>query len=405
MSTSTCAGVPGPAPGCSPSGPPGAAGGPGCGPAARRYAFGPAELRRTGASFGTLASGLGTDVTVDSGPLSDRIAAQPWSNGRVGATGISYGGDTAMLATSLGNHHITAAAAISYDFDPYEDLVRPGGLLIEPQIARYALLLRVLDQAGGTTCETDGRTRELCAESGLTGLQPRPVDGPDGRALLAAGRAGHAHNADLVELASAGARGGPQNRMAGSVGERTQAVEAGRVPVLTRAGWLDAGTGNGVLPPFTGLSDTQDDWIGPWNHGTDRFADPFRPARPLTAPARDENDRRVPDSFDRHARGDARPRRPPTGAVPRFGEGVRRAANPLAGARQSHPAAPPGHGGYAPSSPGRTTAAAAPTRCAWTRPRAPARWTARPPTSAVTRSVAPTAPPSTPDCSATPPPR
>ncbi|MGW1179271.1 CocE/NonD family hydrolase [Kitasatospora sp. NPDC002543] len=291
--------------------PPGGAGGEAERWTSRGYAFVVADLRGTGASFGTLTSELGADLTADSGPLSDWIAAQPWSNGRVGTTGISYGGDTAMLATSLGNHHITAAAPISYDFDPYEDLVRPGGVLIEPRIARYGLLLRVLDRAGGTTCETDEKTRALCADFGLTGLQPRPVDGPDGQALLAAARAEHANNANLVDMARTGAhrdyRDGPKSWTVGSVGERTDAVEAGRVPVLTRAGWLDAGTANGVLSQFTGLSNTQDSWIGPWNHGAGSLADPFRPPRPLTAREHAENDQRVVDFFDRYVRGSARP--------------------------------------------------------------------------------------------------
>ncbi|MER7849031.1 CocE/NonD family hydrolase [Kitasatospora sp. NPDC096077] len=278
---------------------------------ARGYVYVVADLRGTGASFGTLTAELGSDAVADSGPLSDWIAAQPWSNGRVGTTGVSYGGDTAMLATALGDHHIAAAAPISYDFDPYEDLVRPGGLLIEPRLAPYALLLRILDGTGGTTCETSAETRQLCAQGGLTGLTPRPVDGPDGPALMAAARAEHADNANLVELAHTGVhrdyRNGPQSWTVGSVGEKTDAVEDGGVPVLTRAGWLDAGTANGVLSQFTGLSNTQDDWIGPWNHGAGWLADPFRPARRLTRAEHDVNDQRVVDFFDHYVRDGARP--------------------------------------------------------------------------------------------------
>ncbi|MFE6054496.1 CocE/NonD family hydrolase [Kitasatospora sp. NPDC056446] len=278
---------------------------------ARGYAYVVADLRGTGASFGTLTSELGADLVADSGPLSDWIAAQPWSNGRVGTTGVSYGGDTAILATALGDHHITAAAPISYDFDPYEDLVRPGGALIEPRLAPYALLLRILDRTGGTTCATDEQTRQLCDLTGLTGLEPRPVDGPDGPALLAAARAEHAGNANLVEMAESGAyrdyRDGPKSWTVGSVGEKTDAVEAGRVPILTRAGWLDAGTANGVLSQFGSLSNTQDDWIGPWNHGAGWIADPFRPARRLTAQEHAVLDQRTFDFFDRYVRGTARP--------------------------------------------------------------------------------------------------
>ncbi|MEU9041582.1 MULTISPECIES: CocE/NonD family hydrolase [unclassified Kitasatospora] len=275
------------------------------------YAYVIADLRGTGASFGTLTSELGADAIADSGTLSDWIAAQPWSNGRVGTTGISYSGDTAMLATALGNHHITAAAPISYDFDPYEDLVRPGGALIEPRLAPYALLLRILDQAGGTTCETDEQTRQLCARTGLTGLQPRPVDGLDGPALLTAARAEHADNANLVDMATSGVhrdyRDGPKSWTVGSVGDKTDAVRTGEIPILTRAGWLDAGTANGVLSQFAGLSNTQDDWIGPWNHGAGWLADPFQPARPLTRQEHDQLDQRTYDFFERYVRADARP--------------------------------------------------------------------------------------------------
>ncbi|MFF3004876.1 CocE/NonD family hydrolase [Kitasatospora sp. NPDC057940] len=278
---------------------------------AHGYAYVVADLRGTGASFGTLSSELGADTVADSGPLSDWIAAQPWSNGRVGTTGVSYGGDTAMLATALGNHHITAAAPVSYDFDPYEDLVRPGGLLIEPRIAPYALLLRILDQAGGTTCDTDEQTRQVCAAAGLTGAVPRPVDGPDGPALLAAARAEHAGNANLVDMAEAGVyrdyQDGPKSWTVGSVGEKADAVEAGGVPVLTDAGWLDAGTANGVLSQFTGLSNTQDAWIGPWSHGQGYLADPFQPARHLTDQERAQLAQRTFDFFDRYVRADGRP--------------------------------------------------------------------------------------------------
>ncbi len=85
-----------------------------------------ADLRGTGASFGTLTAELGSALIKDVGSLADWIAAQPWSNGRVGVTGVSYSGDTAMLSLALRNPHITAAAPISYDFNVYEDLARPG---------------------------------------------------------------------------------------------------------------------------------------------------------------------------------------------------------------------------------------------------------------------------------------
>ncbi|MEV6974187.1 CocE/NonD family hydrolase [Kitasatospora sp. NPDC093806] len=277
----------------------------------RGYAYVLADLRGTGASFGTLRGELAADLIADSGTLSDWIAARPWSNGRVGTTGVSYGGDTAMLALGLRNHHITAALPISYDFDPYEDLVRPGGILIEPRLAPYALLLRILDRAAGTTCASSEETRRLCAETGLTDAEPKPVDGPDGAALLAAARAEHAGNANLVDQGRDGVHrdfaDGPRSWASGAVGEQAAAISAGGVPVLTETGWLDAGTANGVLSQFTGLTNTQDDWIGPWSHGRHHLADPFLPSRPLDAEERRQLAERAFAFFDRYVKHPGHP--------------------------------------------------------------------------------------------------
>jgi hypothetical protein len=278
---------------------------------ARGYAYVFADLRGTGASFGTLTAELGKALVGDAGPLADWIAAQPWSNGRVGVTGVSYAADVAMSSLALRDPHITAAAPISYDFDPYEDLARPGGILIQPLIEPYGLLLRILDKAGGTTCSTSAATRALCKQTGLTGAAPEPVDGPDGKALRAAARAQHFRNANLVALAEAGVyrdfTDGPQSWTVASVGPKITAIGAGGVPILTFAGWLDAGTSNGVLSEFEGLPNTQESWIGPWSHGQGYLADPFRPSRLLTAAEHRQLNDRVYAFFDRYVKHDDRP--------------------------------------------------------------------------------------------------
>ena len=278
---------------------------------ARGYAYVFADLRGTGASFGTLTAELGKAMVADVGSLADWIAAQPWSNGRVGVTGVSYSADTAMLSLALRNPHITAAAPVSYDFDVYEDLARPGGILIKPLIEPYALLLRILDKAGGTTCRTNAQTRQLCQETGLNGASPEPVQGPNRGALLHAARAEHFHNVNLVQMAQAGVYrdyvNGPQSWTVTSVGSKTPAISAGGVPILTFAGWLDAGTQDGVLSEFAGLSNTQESWIGPWSHGQGFIANPFRPSRRLTPAEHQQLADRVYAFFDRYVKHDDRP--------------------------------------------------------------------------------------------------
>jgi putative CocE/NonD family hydrolase len=278
---------------------------------ARGYAYVFADLRGTGASFGTLTAELGHPMVADVGSLAGWIAAQRWSNGRVGVTGVSYAADIAMGSLALRNPNITAAAPISYDFDPYEDLARPGGILIQPLIAPYGLLLRILDKAGGTTCATSAQTRQLCRETGLTGALPEPVAGPHATALRAAARAQHFGNANLVQMAQAGVYRdyvhGPQSWTMTSVGSKTSAIGAGGVPILTFAGWLDAGTANGVLSQFASLPNTQESWIGPWSHGQGYLADPFQPSRLLTPAGHRQLADRVYAFFGRYVKHDQRP--------------------------------------------------------------------------------------------------
>ena len=126
--------------------------------------------------------------------------------------------------------------------------------------------------------------------AGLTGASPEPVQGPAGQALLKGARAQHRGNVNLIDFATAGVfrdySRGQQSWAEVSVGNHLRAIEAGGVPILTLAGWLDAGTPQGVLSQFTSLSNTQEDWIGPWSHGQGYLADPRAEPAPHSCRAR-----------------------------------------------------------------------------------------------------------------------
>src|SRR5580698_7156471 len=53
------------------------------------YAFVLMDLRGSGASFGQKGDDVFRDAAGDGSDIIDWIVAQPWSNGRVGATGVS----------------------------------------------------------------------------------------------------------------------------------------------------------------------------------------------------------------------------------------------------------------------------------------------------------------------------
>jgi predicted acyl esterase len=278
----------------------------------RGYAYVIVDARGTGASFGTLTAELGTAMIRDFGEVVDWVAAQPWSDGRVGATGTSYSADTAIKLAGLGKPQLEAIAPLHYDFDPYEDEVRPGGLLLAARIAPYAQLLRLLDGIPGADCAYARLIGAPCAAVQQQFGQVKPVDGPDGPALRGAALAQHVANVNLVEFATRARYrddtiGDQSWTVTGVAGERA-AIQRSGIPILTRTGWLDAGSANGVLSQFTSLSNPQESWIGPWNHGADQDADPFKAPDTPVSPGPEEQFARVLAFFDTYLKRATRPR-------------------------------------------------------------------------------------------------
>ena len=76
------------------------------------YALVRVDVRGTGRSPG-LMDLLSMRETLDFYDCIEWAAAQPWSNGKVGATGISYEGTTAMLLAAAGHPAVRAVARAS----------------------------------------------------------------------------------------------------------------------------------------------------------------------------------------------------------------------------------------------------------------------------------------------------
>lgn len=76
------------------------------------------DARGTGASFGPRTGEPGEREIKDYGELIGWVAAQPWSNGRVGVYGTSSEGQAAELIAGLGNAHLVGVAALFSPHDP-----------------------------------------------------------------------------------------------------------------------------------------------------------------------------------------------------------------------------------------------------------------------------------------------
>jgi len=271
--------------------------GTGRGLTAAGYAVVLVDARGSGASFGTRPVEWSDDEVADTGQIIDWIVKQAWSDGRVGATGVSYEANTAELATVSRRPALKAVVPQYGDFDALVNLARPGGIFNRRFIKEWNDANQALD-AGRLPVEPGFR-------SWITQLlipSVKPVDEDPGGRLLRQAVAGH-RSLDVygaVERApfADDLMGTYTVQGVGPAGRRA-AIERSGVPMFVWVGWLDAGTVDGALGRYLSFTNPQRLIIGPWNHGGDYDADPFRPAAAPTEPPLERQTQMLIAYFDR----------------------------------------------------------------------------------------------------------
>lgn len=272
-----------------------------------------ADARGTGASFGTRTGELSEREIADFGELIDWVAAQQWSNGRVGAYGGSYEGQAAELVARLGNPRLKAVAALFSPNDPYRQLFYPGGAATEGRFARWMSESQLKDGVIGAR-ERLGELQGLPAESIDLPTPVKPVDGPDGRTLLADAVAEHQPNTDVHRLM--GQVPFRDDHVEGldwgmtAPAEAYDAIAATEIPLFVRVGWVDGAFVAGALNRFATLTNHQTVEIGPWGHGGRTHADPLRPTGSLQESdlaSPEGQNRRLVEFFARHLTADSAP--------------------------------------------------------------------------------------------------
>lgn len=254
------------------------------------YAVVIVDVRGTGASFGWRTTEFSPAEVLDGWDVLDWIVAQPWSDGAVGATGISYPGTTSELVGTLGHPALRAVAPLFSIYDFYPDVIRPGGIFLAPFFRAWADLVRQMD-ANRLNGPTDP----------VTGV--RPVDGPDGAALLAEAIAEHARNASIYPQAAAlafrddvAADGISLDQV--SPHARYDTLSR-RIPIYSMGGWADGFAGSQIQRYLAQPSAGSRLTMGPWNHGGGWIYQPGRP------PARSVFDQQgeLLRFFDKYVRG------------------------------------------------------------------------------------------------------
>ena len=247
----------------------------------RGYALVVVDARGTGASFGTRDSFRSPRERADYKTIADWIVAQPWSDGAIGATGISYLGAACDFLASTGHKAVKAIAPLFAVWDTWADNYYPGGMLIKRLALVYDELMLALDH------DKRELRKQFSYFANPALLGPLPVDDDRDGALAREAVKGHLANFRMPDFitefkcrddalpydpAFTSASFSPYNYL-------DEIPED--VAVYAVSGWTDgAGYANGVLSRYLTLPNKNKRvLLGPWDHGARVNSSPWR-ARP-----------------------------------------------------------------------------------------------------------------------------
>jgi hypothetical protein len=267
----------------------------------RGYAVVVVDVRGTGASFGTRDALRSPKERDDYREIADWIVQQPWSDGAIGATGISYLGAAAVFLASTGHPAVKAIAPLFAVTDIYTDQLYVGGVLSTIWTGRYDELMTALDH-------DDRPALAKFAYYGDPALEgPQPVDDDADGSLLAAALRQHRNNCRLGDWArevpfqhDAVLHDPALTLDACSPGHYARLIPED-VAIYSVSGWYDgAGYSNSAITRFLTLAGHRHRLLlGPWDHGARSNVSPWREQANAQFPLLAE----VLRFFDRHLCG------------------------------------------------------------------------------------------------------
>jgi uncharacterized protein len=244
----------------------------------RGYALVVVDVRGSGASFGTRDAFRSPRERADFFTIAAWIAGQGWSNGRIGATGISYVGAAADFLASTGHPAVRAIAPISAVWDTYADHYYPGGLLLDRLARHYDALMQALDG------DRRGELGRFAYFKDPAYRGPAPVD--DDAGGNERDRAVREHGANFrmpAFLAEFPFRDSalPYDPTFTPASFSPCGFAGGISPdvaVFSISGWMDgAGYANGAIARFLTLPNPERHLLlGPWDHGARVNVSPWR---------------------------------------------------------------------------------------------------------------------------------
>lgn len=243
----------------------------------------------------------------------DWVSARPWSNQRVGAAGGSYSGTTAEMSAAALRPQLKAIVSNAPDWDPYAELIRPGGLGSRAFIETWGAMVEAMDR-------NDMEALIEVASGGDSTLLERWI----GRSMYAGLMPPSRAEMDLFRRALKDHESTPnvgvqvrsmihKDDVAPATGSWSMdeialynykaRVELAAVPTLTRVGWMDAGVAEGALSKFLTFDSPQILVIRPTGHRSSEFVNPFGANEPMSPDHLDERNPQTFAFFDQYLRG------------------------------------------------------------------------------------------------------
>jgi putative CocE/NonD family hydrolase len=266
-----------------------------------KYGYGlvTVDVRGSGASEGTKTLTL-CDMreVLDSKNMLDWIVKQDWCNGNIGATGVSYIGNTALYA--LYNQHPNLKAIVpTYSlWDIYDDVSAPGGIYFHQFISQYGDFCETLDQ---NTIPEHRNVRGAKLSYGVERV--KGYSKKDMESILAQHTCNHYHRTeggtaeymdDVFTL-----NGDFRVRDVLSPHLFEDRIKESGAAIYSWSGWWDAAFSHAAIRQFINLDDGRNRLrIGPWNHGGGANVSPN-----MKTPSEHDDVKEIVRFFDFHLKG------------------------------------------------------------------------------------------------------
>jgi uncharacterized protein len=238
------------------------------------------DVRGTGASFGYRTAEIPPEEVEDSGELIHWVSQQPWCDGRVVSTGVSYTAGTALYSLIHARSALKLAVCRAPDFDGYLHLLAPGGIVNRWFIDAWGESSAAQDSNNAAALMAKGYSPPpTSGADNLVGV--RPVDEDTDGTLLTMAIAEHRENFSVVGSENAlDFIDDPDNPLFQYHRELydpeyKRIIEQRGIPTVIRCGWHDGGTALGALSIFASFDAPMEVIIDPLNHSGNMRADPF----------------------------------------------------------------------------------------------------------------------------------